>query len=273
MNISRFLISAATVALIAGTSVAVAQQQEQLRGAPAQSAPAQKMAPKSPAGEPANHSTPGSASQHGAADTNRNSSAEQREGGKPNRAGELQNGGRRETTGQAPQNENRSRRETTGQAPQNENRGRHETTGQALQNERRDSDRKEPSRATDEKTRDQNRATEERGRNNERDRSTVGQGAAPSKGPSSSLSVNITPEKRTRIHDVFIKERSAPRVDHVDFNLSVGTAVPRSVRIIAVPREIIEIEPQWRGYEYFMVGDQIVIVDPRSMEIVAVLEV
>ena len=59
----------------------------------------------------------------------------------------------------------------------------------------------------------------------------------------------------------------------MDFNLSVGTPVPRSVRIVAVPREIIEIEPQWRGYEYFMVGDQIVIVDPRSMEIVAVLDV
>jgi hypothetical protein len=38
-----------------------------------------------------------------------------------------------------------------------------------------------------------------------------------------------------RAHDVFVKERSAPRVDHVDFGLSVGTAVPRSVRIVAVP--------------------------------------
>jgi hypothetical protein len=35
---------------------------------------------------------------------------------------------------------------------------------------------------------------------------------------------------------------------------------------------IVEIEPAWRGFEYFMIGDQIVIVDPRSMEIVAVVE-
>ena len=49
--------------------------------------------------------------------------------------------------------------------------------------------------------------------------------------------------------------------------------MPRSVRIVAVPRQIVQIEPRWRGYEYFMVGDQIVIVDPRSMEIVAVLDV
>ena len=56
-------------------------------------------------------------------------------------------------------------------------------------------------------------------------------------------------------HEVFVKERSAPRVDHVTFGLSVGTAVPRSVRIVAVPQTIIEIQPTWRGYEYFMVGD------------------
>jgi hypothetical protein len=116
-------------------------------------------------------------------------------------------------------------------------------------------------RATEEKSRDrdraveeriersgQNRATEERNERS-RDRTTVGQGAAPSKGPNSNLSVNISPENRTRIQDVFIKERTAPRADHVDFNLSVGTPVPRSVRIVAVPREIIEIEPQWRRYE------------------------
>jgi len=57
-------------------------------------------------------------------------------------------------------------------------------------------------------------------------------------------------------HEVFVKERSAPRVDHVTFGLSVGTAVPRSVRIVAVPQTIIEIQPTWRGYEYFMVGDR-----------------
>jgi hypothetical protein len=34
----------------------------------------------------------------------------------------------------------------------------------------------------------------------------------------------------------------------------------------------VEIEPSWRGYDYFLVGDQIVIIDPRSMEIVAIID-
>jgi hypothetical protein len=53
----------------------------------------------------------------------------------------------------------------------------------------------------------------------------------------------------------------------------VGTPLPRSVRFVPVLGQVVEIEPAWRGYDYFMVGDQIVIVDPRSMEIVAVLDV
>jgi hypothetical protein len=142
-------------------------------------------------------------------------------------------------------------------------RGRNEAPAQATQD-----DRREPNRATDEKGHDQKRATEERGsgRTNDRNGETVERGAASSKG----LNANITVENRTRMHDVFVKDHGAPRVNNVDFALSVGTSVPRSLRIIAVPREIIEIEPQWRGYEFFMVGDQVVIVDPRSMEIVAI---
>jgi hypothetical protein len=49
--------------------------------------------------------------------------------------------------------------------------------------------------------------------------------------------------------------------------------VPRTVRFATLPRAIVEIEPEWRGFEYFMIGDQMVIVDPRSMEIVAIVDV
>ena len=39
-----------------------------------------------------------------------------------------------------------------------------------------------------------------------------------------------------------------------------------------LPSNIVTIYPQWRGYKYFLVRDQIVVVDPRTFEIVAVLE-
>ena len=33
------------------------------------------------------------------------------------------------------------------------------------------------------------------------------------------------------------------------------------------------IYPEWRGYEFVLVNDQILVVDPRTFEIVAVLDV
>jgi hypothetical protein len=65
---------------------------------------------------------------------------------------------------------------------------------------------------------------------------------------------------------------NVPRVNNVNFALSVGTTVPTRVRVVAVPSPLIEIYPQWRGHMYFVVGDQIIIVD-RSHRIVAVISV
>ena len=61
-------------------------------------------------------------------------------------------------------------------------------------------------------------------------------------------------------------------MNNPDFEVSIGTRVPRSVRFVALPRTIVEIEPGWRGFEYFMIGDQMVIVNPRTMEIVAIVD-
>ena len=61
---------------------------------------------------------------------------------------------------------------------------------------------------------------------------------------------------------------NVPRVNNVNFTINVGVAVPRSVRVVDVPPTLIEIYPQWRGHQYFVVQDDIVIVD-RSRKIVA----
>ena len=88
---------------------------------------------------------------------------------------------------------------------------------------------------------------------------------------STSSSVNLTTEQRTRIRQVIVREGNAPRVSNVNFSVSVGTRVPSSLRLVRVPSTIVEIHPAWRGYEYFIVDEEIVIVDPNTLEIVAVI--
>jgi hypothetical protein len=49
--------------------------------------------------------------------------------------------------------------------------------------------------------------------------------------------------------------------------------VPSSVRVVAVPDVLVRIHPAWRGYRYFVYNDEIIIVEPRTLKIVAVLDV
>jgi hypothetical protein len=87
-----------------------------------------------------------------------------------------------------------------------------------------------------------------------------------------SSNVSLTTEQKTVIRSKVLTS-SAPRVTNVNFDIRVGTVVPRSVRIAPVPVTLIEIEPTWRGYMYFVYADEIIIVEPRTLQIVAVLQV
>lgn len=83
-------------------------------------------------------------------------------------------------------------------------------------------------------------------------------------------SVNINDQQRTRI-STSISHLNVQPLNNVNFSLSVGTAVPRDVRLQPLPAEVVEIVPQYRGYNFVLVKDEIVIVEPSSYKIVAVL--
>ena len=84
----------------------------------------------------------------------------------------------------------------------------------------------------------------------------------------------LSEEQRTRIRQTVIDARGAPRVGHVDFDVRVGTRLPRGrIHLIRVPETLVQIDPEWQGFLYFVYEDEIVVVDPNDMEIVAVLPV
>ncbi len=82
----------------------------------------------------------------------------------------------------------------------------------------------------------------------------------------------LSTEQRTKITTV-IKSQNVRPVTNVNFSISVGTHVPRNVGFHPLPTEIVTIYPEWRGYEFFLVGNQIVVVNPRTLEIVDVIDV
>lgn len=83
-------------------------------------------------------------------------------------------------------------------------------------------------------------------------------------------SVNINDQQRARISTSVARLKVQP-LNNVNFSLSVGTSVPRNVRLQRLPAAVVKVIPQYRGYNFVLVRDEIVIIEPSSYKIVAVL--
>jgi hypothetical protein len=242
---AKFLSTvAAALLLSAGGALAQGMSKDTPERAPAaqQSAPAEKVAPSIREGQKA---SPGEKSQ------------------KAQMSPDAKSGKARETTGQAPKSdeksgamENKSGKghETTGQAPKSD-----EKAGQTMENKSGPASGKSDT----DRSRSEQNAQSPKGSNGASSTSaTTGQGAAGT--------ARLSTEQRTKITTVFKQHRVEPA--HLNVSVSVGTRIPTSVHVYPVPTEVVTIYPEWRGYDYILVGDQIVIINPRTHEIIAILE-
>jgi len=127
-----------------------------------------------------------------------------------------------------------------------------------------------PSNATPQRgAQDNDKANDRAGANGSQDRLGQQNGAAGR--ASGGANVQLSQDQRTRIKDVVVRDRNVARVDHADFAINVGVTVPRTVHVAVLPPEVVTIVPEYRGFEYVVVGDQLLIIDPNTLEIVAIL--
>ncbi len=258
--INRFMITAATAALIAGTGFANAQGTMGRDASSAGSAAQQSQgaAPSSDRGNsaaPANRDATESTGPSGTKST-QSEQKMQPPGGKNQRAQQDMKSGPRDE--KSAQDNNMKDNNTKGEksksmSSQNE-KGAAGKDMKAEGREDHNGDMKAEGRNGN-KNADSKNATENKSQ-------TVGQAGAGAK---------LSGEQRTRITTVIRDQHVAP-LTTVNFAISVGTRIPRDVTFHPLPAEIVSIYPEWRGYEFILVRDQIVVVDPRTLEIVAVLE-
>jgi hypothetical protein len=164
--------------------------------------------------------------------------------------------------GQKEQGKPGQREDKQGQ-PQRSQRDRDQTTGQGQ--------REQSPSQMDRGQRDQGQAPQRQQEQRQQGQQGPAGGQAE-QGRTSGSTVNLTTEQRTKIRQTVLVGGNAPRVDNVNFSIRVGTVVPSSVRVVEVAPVLVEIHPEWRGYFYFVVGDEIIIVD-RNHHIVAILAV
>ncbi len=92
--------------------------------------------------------------------------------------------------------------------------------------------------------------------------STTGQGAG--------AAARLSSEQRSKITTVIKRQKVQPV--SLDVSIHVGTRIPSTVRYYPLPAEVVTIYPEWRGYDYILVGNQILVLDPATHEIVAILD-
>lgn len=92
---------------------------------------------------------------------------------------------------------------------------------------------------------------------------TTGQGASAGAG-------KLSTEQRTKITTIFKHKKVKPA--RLNISVHIGARVPSHVHFHRLPREVVTIYPEWRGYDYILVGDQILVVNPHTHLIVAILE-
>jgi hypothetical protein len=166
--------------------------------------------------------------------------------------GQASPNGKRPANAQAPAVKDKTGADATGKSTIDKSAGETKSPGKAA------AETKSPgSTANGNKTDNKNAADESK--------STTGQGAAASQG-----AAKLNTEQRTKITTV-IREQKVQPATNVNFSISVGTRIPRTVHLHPLPAPVIALYPAWRGYEFILVGDEIVVIDPRTLAIVAVI--
>jgi hypothetical protein len=85
--------------------------------------------------------------------------------------------------------------------------------------------------------------------------------------------VQVSEQQRSGVRERLFKEGRFQKTK-LNVHVSVGTRVPRSVRLLPLPVYILEMAPTYRGYNYIVLEDDtICIVDPGSYDIVDVIPV
>jgi hypothetical protein len=262
---NRFMISVAALALVAGTGLANAQgtMNRDSGGAGAQ---------------PAQQTQPGGAAEHGATGkdtmTKEKGTVGQAGGAstvKPGAAAEEKSPGamKDEPAGGAM---HKSATEDKAGAPKGQRtderaQGQMDKSQQDKSKSTMDKSQTDKSKSTETDTKSGNMNAQTKGAETKgaesKSQTTTGNASATTAAPPA--------EKRAQISTA-IKSTKIEETTNVNFNISVGTAVPSTVRFHPLPPQIVEIYPEWRGYDVIFVHGQYIIVRPQTHEIVYIIE-
>ena len=95
-------------------------------------------------------------------------------------------------------------------------------------------------------------------------------GAVAPPAPLAKPAPELTEEKQAKIRDS-VKNAKVDHIAKLPIPLTVGAEIPRNLHFYPFPKEVAEIVPEYRDYFYVVAAEKIVVIDPVSYRIVAIL--
>jgi hypothetical protein len=75
--------------------------------------------------------------------------------------------------------------------------------------------------------------------------------------------VNLNEEDRHTIREIVLKDRKVQKVPE-NTKVAIGEAVPKGVHLERVPDDVTRKVPQLKNNTYFVMGEEVVIVEPKD---------
>jgi len=95
-------------------------------------------------------------------------------------------------------------------------------------------------------------------------------GSAGTAQATNTASAKLSETERSKVFSTLKSDRRTAN-QRIDIQVNVGTRLPARVHPRPLPRTVVEVLPQYRGYEFVMVRDEIVIVRPGTREVVDII--
>ena len=82
--------------------------------------------------------------------------------------------------------------------------------------------------------------------------------------------LRLTPQQRTVIYRTVTRERRV--IPPSDVEIRAGAAVPPTVVLSPLPESLYVQVPELTPYKYFYVNNQLVLVDPRTSQVIDIID-
>jgi len=86
----------------------------------------------------------------------------------------------------------------------------------------------------------------------------------------SSQPVSLTQEQRDKLRTIFSSKTDA-KTDRADFEMMIGTSVPRQARLADLPPEATQVLNGFWGDQYLIAGKDLIVVDQHSRRVAAII--